>query len=181
VTETKRNTLFSNAFREHRHRLYHYLRRRLGNEEDAREIAQEAFLRLLRVTRLELVADPQAYLYRVARNLVYEQGSRKLPPETRAKDSELESVEDPRDTPETEAERTALVESIVRVIAELPPRHQSILLLFCLNCLSQREISDQVGLSKSMVQKCLSQAIAHCRKRLRLMRERSGSRKGALS
>jgi RNA polymerase sigma-70 factor (ECF subfamily) len=60
-----------------------------------------------------------------------------------------------------------LAQSIARVLAELSPRHQSILLLFCQNGLSQREISEQVGLSKSMVQKCLAQAIAHCRKRLR--------------
>jgi RNA polymerase sigma-70 factor (ECF subfamily) len=179
VTEAKRNSLFSAAFREHRRRLYHYLRRRLANEDDAQELAQEAFLRLLRVTRVDLVADPQAYLYRVARNLVYEQGSRRLPAGSWAQDSELESLEDPHDSPETEAERTALAESIERVIGELSPRNQAILLLFCHKGLTQREISDRVGLSKSMVQKCLAQAIAHCRKRLRAMGERHGSRKGA--
>jgi RNA polymerase sigma-19 factor, ECF subfamily len=179
VTQPKRNSPFSDAFREHRGRLYHYLRRRLANEEDAQEIAQEAFLRLLRVIRVELVADPQAYLYRVARNLVYEQGSRTLPAGSWASDSELEGVEDPRDSPEVQAERIALAETIERAIAELSPRNQSIFLLFCEHGLSQREIADQVGLSKSMVQKCLSQAIAHCRKRLRATGERMGGHKGA--
>ena len=167
MTEAKRNSLFSAAFREHRGRLYHYLRRRLANEEDAQELAQEAFLRLLRVPRVDLVADPQAYLYRVARNLVYERGTRSPPPGSWVEEAELESIEDPNGTPEAEAERAVLAQSIARVLAELSPRHQSILLLFCQNGLSQREISEQVGLSKSMVQKCLAQAIAHCRKRLR--------------
>ena len=71
--------LFDEAFREHRGRLYQYLRRRLANEEDAQDLAQEAYLRLLRVSRTELVRDPQAYLYRVARNLVYEQGAKAMP------------------------------------------------------------------------------------------------------
>jgi RNA polymerase sigma factor (sigma-70 family) len=178
VTDAKRNSLFSAAFREHRGRLYHYLRRRLANEDDAQELAQEAFLRLLRVARVDLVVDPQAYLYRVARNLVYEQGTRRLPAGSRVEDAELESIEDPQDTPEDEAERALLARSIERVLVELSPRHHAILILFCQHGLSQREISEQVGLSKSMVQKCLAQAIAHCRKRLRATSGRLGSRKG---
>jgi RNA polymerase sigma factor (sigma-70 family) len=179
VTEQKPNPLFTAAFREHRTRLYQYLRRRLANEHDAQELAQEAFLRLLRVTRADLVTDPQAYLYRVARNLVYEQGSRQLPASRWADDTELENIEDPQGTPEAAAERAASLEKVERVVAELTPRNRAILLLFCQGGLSQREIADQVGLSKSMVQKCLSQAIAHCRKRLRAIKERDGSRKGA--
>jgi RNA polymerase sigma-19 factor, ECF subfamily len=179
VTDAKRNSLFNDAFREHRGRLYHYLKRRLANEDDAQELAQEAFLRLLRVTRVDLVADPQAYLYRVARNLAYEQEAKRLPARSWAEDSELERVEDTRDTPEAEAERTVLAASIARVMSELSLRNRAILVLFCQNGLSQREISDQVGLSKSMVQKCLAQAIAHCRKRLQTMGKRNGSRQGA--
>jgi len=176
VTEPKRNSSLSAVFREHRGQLYDYLRRRLANEQDAQELAQEAFLRLLRVNRADLVADPQAYLFRVARNLVYEQGTRTLPAGSWAEDTELESLEDPQDTPEAEAERAMLVQSIERVLTELSPRHHAILLLFCQSGLSQREISERVGLSKSMVQKCLAQAIAHCRKRLQATSGRPRSR-----
>ena len=139
----------------------------MANEDDAQELAQEAFLRLLRVARVDLVVDPQAYLYRVARNLIYERGAKRLPAASWVEEVELESIADPQENPEAEAERALLARSIERVLAELSPRHQAILLLFCQHGLSQREISDQVGLSKSMVQKCLAQAIAHCRKRLR--------------
>ncbi len=162
------SSAFHDAFREYRGGLYHYLRRRLGNEEDARELAQEAFLRLLRVPRPDLVTDPQAYLYRIARNLVYEQSSKTLPAEKWADDGELGALEDPRGTPETEAERTALGGRLEQAVAELAPRIQAILLLFCQEGLSQREIGERLGLSKSMVQKCLAQGLAQCRKRLRL-------------
>lgn len=167
MAETKRNLLFNDVFLEQRGRLYTYLKRRLVNEADAQELAQEAFLRLLRVHRGDLIVDPPAYLYRVARNLVYEQAARKLPEGSLAQEGELENIEDSHDGPDIVAERRALAERIARAIGELAPRQQAILLLFCQHDLSQREIAERLGLSKSMVQKCLAQGIAHCRKRLR--------------
>lgn len=162
-------SVFDAAFDKHRTRLYRYLRRRLANEDDARELAQETFLRLLRVARTDLLADPQAYLYRVARNLVYEQTAKALPAERWVDESELQALVDPRGPPELEAERTALSERVENIIAELPPRNRAIVMLFCHEGLSQSEIAARVGLSKSMVQKCLAQGMTHCRKRLRAL------------
>jgi len=158
---------FLDVLDKHRRRLYQFLRRRLANDDDAQELAQESFLRLLRVQRADLVADPQAYLYRVARNLVYERSSKSLPAERWADESTLQTLEDPQDPPELAAERAALGEIVAGILAELPPRHQAIVLLFCQEGLSQREIGERLGLSKSMIQKCLAQGLAHCRKRLR--------------
>jgi RNA polymerase sigma factor (sigma-70 family) len=169
--------VFGEAFHEHRRRLYQYLRRRLSNEADAQELAQETFLRLLRVARPDLVVDPQAYLYRIARNLVYEQSCKTLPADSLSDDSELERLEDPQLSPEIEADRAALSERIESALAELSPRNRSIVLLFCREGLSQREIGHRLGLSKSMVQKSLAQGIAHCRKRLRSMQNRRGARR----
>src|SRR5690606_20290440 len=59
-------------FADHRDRLQQYLRARLANEEDAAELAQEAYLRLLRVKRVDLIRHPQAYLFRIAHNLLHE-------------------------------------------------------------------------------------------------------------
>ena len=170
VSHSKPHVLLDAAV-EHQGRLYRYLRRRLHNEQDAQDLAQEVFLRLLRVTRADLVADPQAYLYRVARNLVYEQNCRIPPANNCADDTELAKLVDPQLSPETAADRATSAALIERVMSELSPRNQAILLLFCQRGLSQREIADQVGLSKSMVQKCLSQALTHCRKRLRSLWE----------
>lgn len=165
VNPAKTQTLLE-AVLEHRTSLFQYLRRRLANEEDARELAQEAFLRVLRVTRADLVLDPQAYLYRIARNLVYEQACRAMPAGRRADEGELATVVDQQQSPEDEAERAMLAERVAVALAALSPRNQAILLLFCQRGLSQREIAARVGLSKAMVQKCLAQALAHCRKQL---------------
>src|SRR5690349_7888834 len=46
--------------------LYFFLLSRLRNEQDAKDVVQEIYLRLLRLGRGELVRDPHAYVYFVA-------------------------------------------------------------------------------------------------------------------
>lgn len=52
--------------------LERFLKRRVAVPVDAQDLAQEVYLRLLRAQQLDLVVEPQAYLYRVARNVAAE-------------------------------------------------------------------------------------------------------------
>src|ERR1700756_6078583 len=52
--------------------LVRFIARRLRSVADARDVAHEAYVRLLRVKRKDLIRDPQAYLYRIAVNILYE-------------------------------------------------------------------------------------------------------------
>jgi RNA polymerase sigma-70 factor (ECF subfamily) len=52
--------------------LQRYLMRRLRDAQNARDLAQEVYLRLLRVGSGEHVQDRRAYLYRIASHVVYE-------------------------------------------------------------------------------------------------------------
>ena len=52
--------------------LTRYLRRRLPGRIDAEDLAQEVYVRLLRVEQIEHIKEPQAYLYRVASNVAQE-------------------------------------------------------------------------------------------------------------
>src|SRR3954467_4222821 len=52
--------------------LHRFLMRRLHSAQQAQDLAQEAYLRLLRVEHSELIRQPRAYLYRIAVNLVSE-------------------------------------------------------------------------------------------------------------
>ena len=51
--------------------LTRYLRRRLPGRIDPEDLAQEVYVRLLRVEQLEQIKEPQAYLYRVASNVEF--------------------------------------------------------------------------------------------------------------
>src|SRR5262245_32725797 len=66
-------TGFANlAFEQFRAGLHRYLLRRLRSAENAQDLAQEVYLRLLRFSDRKLVQHPEAYVYRVAFNVLCE-------------------------------------------------------------------------------------------------------------
>ena len=152
-------------FVDQRDRLEAYLRARLANPDDAAELAQEAYLRMLRVKRADLIRHPQAYLYRIARNLVNEHyvgqrahGEADVDPDL------LESEEPSPYELAVQARRRELVES---AMDELAPKCRAAMVLRWREGLTQAEIGERMGLSRQMVQKYLATGLAHCRKRLR--------------
>ena len=52
--------------------LLRFVRYRIRDPAEVRDIAQEAFLRLIRRNREELIERPEAYLFRIAANLAHE-------------------------------------------------------------------------------------------------------------
>src|SRR5687767_3423214 len=64
--------LFAFAAQEYRGHLQRYLVRRVRSVDDAKDLAQEVYLRLMRVQDSGYVNEPLAYLYRTASNVVYE-------------------------------------------------------------------------------------------------------------
>src|SRR5687768_15585007 len=60
------------AYERYSRVLRNYLMNRVRNQEDARELAQEVWTRLLRVTEPQKVLDPRRYIYRVAAHVVAE-------------------------------------------------------------------------------------------------------------
>src|SRR5688500_12076307 len=60
------------VFEEYGPKLDRFLRGRVGSTHDARDLAQETYLRFTQVARQEEIRNPQALLYRLAANLVYE-------------------------------------------------------------------------------------------------------------
>ena len=152
-------------FADHRDRLQQYLRARLANEEDAAELAQEAYLRLLRVKRADLIRHPQAYLFRIAHNLLHElYTGRRFDTEA---DVDLDLLQSADPSPHELAVLQARRQLIETAIQELSPKCRAALLLHWREGRTQAEIGECMKLSRQMVQKYLAQGLAHCQKRLR--------------
>src|SRR5262245_27837684 len=64
-------------FEEHNRKLIRFLLARLQNEQDAVEIAQEAYVQLLQLEKAGSVGLLQAYLFKIARNLAVDRVRRR--------------------------------------------------------------------------------------------------------
>ena len=65
-------SLVVRLFAEHRGTLVWFFHRRIRSKADAQDLAQEVYLRMLRVSDQQAIRDPVLYLYTVANNLVKE-------------------------------------------------------------------------------------------------------------
>ncbi len=153
---------------EHGPRLRGFFVRRGANDE-AEDMVQETYLRLLRAHQGqgEAIANPEAYLFTVALNLAREQAVRRqrspLP---------LEDVEhatrlfDPDESVEDAAERAQRRQRLHALLDRLPPRTREVLVMQYRDNLSYRQIAEHLGVSPHMVKKHVVRGLALCRRAL---------------
>ena len=141
-------------------RLLRFLGERLANEQDARELAQEAYLRLLRASQSKLIDEPAAYLFGIARNILYEwYVSMKPSSEPLAEEAlagEGLSVED-------SVALAQHMERLEEVLSRLSPKCRAAVLMQRRDGMTYREIGEALDISAAMVKKYLAQGLAHCR------------------
>lgn len=149
-------------------RVERFLRSKLANPADAQDLAQEAYLRLLRAKEPQLIQDPAAYLFRIARNLVGEFYT-KLPPSA----SSLDDVDlaDQGRPVEALAESGQQLERLSEVLSHLSPKCRAALILHRRDGMTVSEIAEELQVSVGSVKKYLSQGLARCRMRLRRFHE----------
>jgi RNA polymerase sigma-70 factor (ECF subfamily) len=146
-------------------RLRRFLSARLRNASDVPDLAQEVFLRLLRVPHHESIRSPEAYLLTVASHVLYQHRvSQSAIPETLDISevfTELHALN--ADSPESRAEVTQRLEDLQRALKELPARECSALLLHRFDGYSIQEIASKLGVARPTAKKYLAKALAHCR------------------
>lgn len=145
-------------------RMERFLRSKLASPADAEDLAQEAYLRLLRVKEPQLIQDPVAYLFRIARNLLGEMYGILLPVADSLDDVELA---DQGMSTEELAQSRQQIERLDAVLEHLNPKCRAALILQRRDGLTVDEIAAELGLSRGMVKKYLAQGLARCRARLR--------------
>lgn len=151
--------------------LVRFLARRLRNVTDARDVAHEAYIRLLRVKRKDLIRDPQAYLYRIAVNILYEfELKKKADAIGLARCAECQATEADFDHPEQNVEVLQARKRIEAVLGELSPRCRAVFIMYRRDGLSYKEIGARVGISTNMVKKYLARGLRHCREHLAELR-----------
>src|SRR5262249_42088689 len=90
IVSEPRSSFVERLFAEHAGALQAFLRRRVQSQADAQDLAQEVYLRMLRVPDQEAIRNPVLYLYTVANNLAKEQA---VIDRRRASNIDVEDVE----------------------------------------------------------------------------------------
>lgn len=156
--------LAASLFRARGDDLLGYLRRRLLSEADASDIAQETYLRFIRLADPGRVDNAEAYLFRIAANLLWEHRMRER--RTVRDDYAAENVPDGR-TPLDFAVSAQLAGRLRDTLDGLAATPRAVVIMHLRDGLTYGQIGRQIGVSESMVKKHLNNALLHCRKRLR--------------
>lgn len=181
---TRKNWRIEKLFAEKSAAVQSFFRRRLraDSREDAPDLTQEVYSRMLKAAGLRTIQDPEAYLFTVARHLLEEHAvaERRRSRRVDFSDPLVVSALSVDIGMDREVDQRMLLAILQEGFKELPPPCQAAVVMAYEDGLSYREIAECLGVSKPMVQKYLAQAIAYCRQQV-LRRGRRLSRKGALS
>jgi RNA polymerase sigma-70 factor (ECF subfamily) len=154
-------------FVEARPELMRYLAFRVRNAAESEELAQEVYLRMMRLDQVHLIRKPRAYLFRVASSVLADRGrrqSRTIP--TNSWSVETESHPDGAADPFERLLWRQRLERVNRAINDLPERCRRALILHRRDGWTYDEIAADLGVSRSMVTKYLRKALVLCRRAL---------------
>jgi RNA polymerase sigma-70 factor (ECF subfamily) len=145
--------------------LLRFLELRTGNHSDALDLAQEAYFRLCRIRNPDLIREPEAYLFRIAFNLLgeFRLRSRTGPSAVELHDELTELRQGDDGSFCAHLEHRSEMEKLDAIISGLPPLYQAVLLLRKRDGLSHEEIAEQLSISPHTVHKYLTRALLRCR------------------
>lgn len=138
--------------------LQRFLAKRGLLAADRKDVCQEVYLRLLRFDRTEIVANPQAYLFRVAANVAHDfnlRQRRRLPLDSQSFD-ETESAPGPEEI----AEAASRKKRITQALESLPPLARAAIALQAREDLTYEDIAQRLGASRRTVKRAIARGYA---------------------
>lgn len=156
------------ALATYRAALRSFVARRVADPHEVDDLVQEACARLMSSVRERAVETPQAYLFRIAANLIADRHRRNLPTVPLAEEHHPAVAADQEERRRAADVRAALADAL----AELSPRVRDVFVLRRFEECSTGEIARDLGISPRMVQKHLTKATAHLYRRLHHLMER---------
>jgi RNA polymerase sigma factor (sigma-70 family) len=161
-------SLVGRLFAEHRGALQIFFQRRIRSKADAADLAQEVYVRMLRIKDQAAIRNPVHYLYTVANNLVKEHAVLDRRQASAIDIDEAPAHEQLETLPEFDADldTTQRVARLGAVLQQLRPKCRAAVELRFTHGLSFREIATHLGVSPQMAKKYVVQGLGHCRRRM---------------
>jgi len=161
-------SLVGRLFAEHRAALQSFFLRRIRSKADAADLAQEVYVRMLRIRDQGAIRNPVHYLYTVANNLVKEHAVLDRRQASSIDIDEAPAHEQLETLPafDGELDATQRVARLGIVLKQLRPKCRAAVELRFTHGLSYREIATHLDVSPQMAKKYVAQALGHCRRRM---------------
>ena len=160
-TEDSQRAFLVLLFNKHRGALLRHVERLVSSREDAAELVQEAFLRVMghvQTSRFEAAA--RAYLFQTATNLARDHHRRqRFRDHERLEDQSEAALTASLPSPDQAAASDEVLALLRAAIQALPPTTRAVFLMARTQDLSYAEIGRQMGLSQRTVERRMTEAM----------------------
>jgi RNA polymerase sigma factor (sigma-70 family) len=169
--EESRASVVERLFREHNEALIRFLRGRVGSHNEALEVAQEAYVRLLSLDQPGAVSYLRAFLFKTAANIAIDRRRRNQNYDKVAGRQLFSELTENR-TPERQLSGEQTLRHLGALIESMPPKCRESFVMNQIQGLDAATIARRLGITDSMVRKYVVRALLHCRAHMDL--ERNG-------
>lgn len=162
VDGAQRSRLVRQLFEEHNRALIRFLVAKLSSEAEAHEVAQEAYVRLLRLEDASAASFLRAHLFSIAANLAVDRLRQR---QVRLRNSPQDLFEELLTRPGPDREVLAQQElmAVKTALKKLPEKCRRAFLLHVFEGHSVREIAETMQLSDRMIRHYVARAMTVCR------------------
>ena len=164
MTPKKPDVDLTGLFVAHRSQLRYAAMKIIGTQEQAEDVVQDAYVKVMEMAVMFDIKQPLAYLFQLVRNLAIDR-HRRASLESRFFVGEEEGLLAPatNGTPEASAINMQQLRLVADALGKLPERTRRAFELYRLGGHTQREIADQLDVSATLVNFMIRDAMTCCR------------------
>lgn len=163
MRESGRTDAVRRLFQQHNRALISFLTARLHSVQDARDVAQEAYVRVLQLDRPEGLSFLKAFLFKTAANLAIDRVRAQAVRNHADVDELFNELEEPL-APEREVLAQQELDAITRRLKGLPAQCRYAFAMHVLLDRPVKEIAAELRLTERMVRYYVVQGLERCRR-----------------
>ena len=167
--EESRAAVIERLFREHNEALIRFLRTRVGSRNEALEVAQEAYVRLLSLDQPGAISYLRAFLFKTAANIAVDRHRRHQSYDRVTGGQLFMELTDTR-TPERVVASEQTLRRLGALIDSMPSKCRAAFIKSQIQGQDAATIAIELGITDSMVRKYVVRALLHCREQMDLDR-----------
>lgn len=149
--------------------LLSYFLRRVRDRAQAEDLVQDALLRVIRASELEVIEHPESYVFKVAANLLKDSRRHALRHPTvtcpTPAEGEVEEMLVDERSPERVLDGETSLAQVLQALGELSELTRNVFVLFRLEHMKQKDIATLYGIAQSTVEKHVMRAMLHLARR----------------